>query len=263
MADGPLPSAEELPGLVPRSGSIVWRYSGDARLFAASGYALLLQVAHPTVGAGVSEHSNFKEDPWGRLLRTLDYTYSTVYGGPAVAGEIGRRVFEMHKHIKGVKPDGEPYYALEPEPYAWVHATLAEAIIAGHRHFGLGISDQDAAKFWAEWRPVGRLVGVRLEELPEDWRAFREYFDRMVAERLGDNDAVQDVLATLGRPAPPPIPLLNDPAWRVLRLPMRRLLPLATLGLLPPLLRERFGVRWTRARELEFRALGKDRKSVV
>lgn len=42
---------------------------------AASGYALLLQVAHPTVGAGVAEHSNYAQDPFGRLIRTLDYLF--------------------------------------------------------------------------------------------------------------------------------------------------------------------------------------------
>ena len=38
----------------------------------------------------------------------------------------------MHKRIKGVRPDGERYHALEPRPYAWVHATLAEAIVRAH-----------------------------------------------------------------------------------------------------------------------------------
>ena len=70
-------TVEEAAELVPHPGSAVWRHAGDARLLATAGYALLLQVSHPTVGAGVSEHSDFKADPWGRLLRTLDYTYDT------------------------------------------------------------------------------------------------------------------------------------------------------------------------------------------
>ena len=35
------------------------------------GCALLLEVAHPLVAAGVAEHSNFRRDPFGRLQRTL------------------------------------------------------------------------------------------------------------------------------------------------------------------------------------------------
>ena len=258
-----MPSGAEAARLVPTRDSVVWRYSGDARLLSGAGYALLLQVAHPTVGAGVSEHSDFKADPWGRLFRTLDFSYSLVYGGPELATEIGRRVFELHKHIKGVKPDGERYHALEPEAYAWVHATLAESIITGSRRFAVQIPLEDVERFWADWRELGRLVGVRTEELPEDWTRFRAYFDRMVSERLEKTEAVQDVLATLTRPAKPPLPLLGDRTWRVARLPMARALSLATVGLLPPVLRERFGVRWTGAQELELRALGAAARSLT
>jgi uncharacterized protein (DUF2236 family) len=258
-----LSPSEEAHLLVPGPGSIVWRYAGDARLLAAAGYALLLQVSHPTVGAGVGEHSDFKADPWGRLFRTLDYTYAMVYGGPELASEIGRRVWELHQRIKGVKPDGQPYRALEPEAYAWVHATLAEAIVAGHRHFGVQMRPDDIERFWIDWRRLGRLVGVREQELPEDWAAFGIYFERMVAERLEDNEAVQDVLATVERPAAPPAPLLNGAVWRLARFPLTRLLSLATVGLLPPRLRERFGAQITRAQELELLALGRAARSAT
>ena len=33
------------------------------------GRALLMQVAHPLVAAGVAEHSGYREDPWKRLER--------------------------------------------------------------------------------------------------------------------------------------------------------------------------------------------------
>jgi uncharacterized protein (DUF2236 family) len=115
--------------------------ASDVRLMAGAGYALMLQVSHPVVGAGVSEHSNFRADPWGRLLRTLDFTTSMVYGGPELAWETGRRVRQMHKHIKGELPNGEPYHSLEPEAYAWVHATLADSIIRSHMRF-VGPVDQ-------------------------------------------------------------------------------------------------------------------------
>src|SRR3954469_24863750 len=123
-----LPDPHEVPQLIPRPGGAVWRAAGDIRTLPAAGYALMLQVAHPTVGAGVAEHSNFREEPWGRLLRTLDFVHGSIYGGPQLASHIGRRVRAMHKTIKGVRPDGERYHALEPTAYAWVHATLASAI---------------------------------------------------------------------------------------------------------------------------------------
>src|SRR4051794_18954650 len=113
-----LPSPEEIPLLVPQPGGPVWRAANDIRTMSTAGYALILQVAHPTVGAGVGQHSNFAADPWSRLLRTLDYVNGTIYGGPDLAAEIGRRVRGMHRSIKGVRPDGERYHALEPAAYA-------------------------------------------------------------------------------------------------------------------------------------------------
>lgn len=253
-----LPPREEAPELVPPRGGVTWRIVGDARLFAASGYALLLQVTHPTVGAGVSQHSNFKADPWGRLLRTLDYTSSMVYGGPELAWEVGRRVREMHKQIKGVRPDGERYHALEPGPYAWVHATLAEAIIKAHHRFcSPALSPAEIDTFWAEWRRAGRLVGVRYGDLPESWSELLTYFDRMVAEELEDTEAAQDVLASLFEPSAPPLPWLREGVWRVARWPSARAAGLATLGLLPPLLRERLGIEWSAAKDRRLRALAR------
>ena len=255
QSDSVLPSVEEAATLVPGPESITWRISGDARILATAGYALMLQVAHPTVGAGVAEHSNFRQDPWGRLFRTLDYTTIMVYGGHELAAETGRRVRNMHKHIKGTLPGGDSYYALEPTAYAWVHATLADAIVTGHHHFGLRLNRGQIEAFYAEWRRLGRLVGVRESELPENWAAFRDYFDRMIDEELVSNETVHDVVESLGAPAAPPLPLLGGRAWRVARLPAARIGRLATIGLLPPRLRDRLGLPWSRSQDLQLRAL--------
>src|SRR4051794_20825301 len=112
-----LPTAEEAPALVPQPGSPAWRIAGDARLLAGAGYALLLQVAHPVVGAGVAEHSDYRRDPWNRLWRTLDFVNLSVFGGPEAAADVGRRTRALHTRIKGVRPDGERYHALEPEAF--------------------------------------------------------------------------------------------------------------------------------------------------
>jgi uncharacterized protein (DUF2236 family) len=256
MSTSIMPLASDWRLLSPGPGTITWQRAGDARLLVAAGYALLLQVSHPTVGAGVSEHSQFRRDPWGRLLRTLDYTYTMVYGGPEAAGEMGRRIRHFHKRIFGTGPDGEPYHALEPEAYAWVHATLAEAIVEGHAHFGRPFTDEQRQGFWAEWRSLGRLLGVRERDLPGDWSAFRAYFQEMVDGRLRHTTAVDDVLQALARPAPPEVVGLYAPAWAIARLPLGHLLGLTTVGLLAPVLRRRFGVRWSRQKDLELRALG-------
>ena len=103
---------------------------------------------------------------------------------------------------------------------------------------------------------MGGLLGVREPDLPVDWRGYREYFDRMVAERLEDSDTVREFLRYLRRDVRCPLPLLDGRVWRLAWAPAGELAWAATVGLLPPELRERFGVRWTGARETQFQALG-------
>ena len=213
-------------------------------------------MSHPSVGAGVSQHSNFKQDPWGRLLRTLDYTSSMVYGGPDLAWEVGRRVRAMHSRIEGVRSDGASYHALDPAPWAWVHATLAESIVRGHRLFcSPPLRPAEIDHFWSEWRRMGRLVGVGDGDLPESWPELLRYFDGMVERELVDTEAAQDVIGALRDPAAPPLRWLRDGVWRLVRWPYARAGALATIGLLPPVLRERLGVRWSASKQLRFRAL--------
>jgi uncharacterized protein (DUF2236 family) len=256
VATSVLPPPSETSALVPGRGSVTWRVAGDVRVLGGAGYALLLQVAHPTVGAGVAEHSNFAADPWGRLLRTLDYVNGTIYGGPEMAAEIGRRVRAIHTSITGELPGGGRYHALEPTAYAWVHATLASSIVESHRRLGAPLNRREQEVFWEQWRRLGRLVGVRERDLPETWREFEPYFGRMVADQLRDTPMVAEVLRTLDRPVPPALPGLPPAAWRVLRAPLAQNLRLITIGLLPPLLRERFGLRWRAVDEARFRAVG-------
>jgi uncharacterized protein (DUF2236 family) len=252
----PLPSPPIDPTqLVPQPGSVTWRYASDARLLSTGAYAILLQVAHPTVGAGVSEHSEFRADPWGRLLRTLDYVYAMTYGGAELAGETARQIREMHKRIKGVRPDGERYHALEPGAYAWVHATLVHSIVRGHKLLGKPMSSTEIECLYAEWRRSGELIGVRERDLPEGWTAFRAYFDEMVAERLERTPAVEEVLEALGDPVGPELNFLPQSAWCVARVPAVHQIELVTGGLLGQDLRERLGVPWSRSKERELRVL--------
>jgi uncharacterized protein (DUF2236 family) len=167
-----LPPPEEWPKLAVGPASLTWQRAGDSRMFLASGTALLLQVAYPTVGAGVTQFSNFAADPWGRLFRTLDFTNVLIYGGPRRAAEMGARVRGFHKMIKGELPDGTRYHALEPEAYAWVHMTLAEAIVRAHERFGRPFTRPEVDQFWTEWRASAASSGCAGATCPRPGRSF-------------------------------------------------------------------------------------------
>lgn len=234
--------------------SIVWRRSSDPRLICAAGYALLLQVGHPTIGAGVKQFSDYKADPWSRLVRTADYVYVMIYGGAEQARLQGRQLREMHKRIQGVRPDGQRYHALEPQAFAWVHATLADAVIRANELFVGPLTDDEKHAYYHQFRKLGALHGVRERDLPPDWAGFRAYVEDMVENHLEDNPAVRDLLRG---PAPSVPPGVSERLWSVASVPTTWTLRLTGRGMLPPVLRERFHVPWTAADERWFRIVAR------
>jgi uncharacterized protein (DUF2236 family) len=250
-------SEREAAALVLGPDSVAWRYGSDIRLFLASLSALLLQVAHPTVGSGVRDHSNFLREPWARLYRTVDWANLTIYGGTD-AVEVGRRLREMHRRIRGINPDGSRYHALEPGAYAWVHATLIYSVVTAHRVFATPLSNAEIERYYREWLGIGRLLGLRDGDLPSDWDGLLRYVDDMVATGLEHTTTVDTVLRASARPARPrSMPRWSEPLWRIVRAPMAHVLTLTGIGTLPPGLREKFGLRWTKWQEREFAVIAK------
>lgn len=251
----PRPTERQVRALTLGPDSVTWRYGSDLRLVFASLSALLLQVAHPTVGSGVRDHSNFEAEPWARLFRTIDWVNLTIYGGQD-AVEVGARLREMHRRIRGVNPDGSRYHALEPGAYAWVHATLVYSIVNAQRTFGSGMRPDEVDSLYREWLGIGRLLGLREGDLPEDWAGLLDYVDTTIATELVRHPTVDTVLRASARPARPDVmPRWTQPLWRVIRVPMAHVLTLTGIGSLPPAARERLGLKWTRRQDRELRLI--------
>src|SRR5947208_13294060 len=70
--------------------------------FLGGGTAVLLQVAHPLVAAGVAEHSDFRHDLWRRLARTLRALYLVTFGTRQETSRAGAAVRTVHQHIHGL-----------------------------------------------------------------------------------------------------------------------------------------------------------------
>src|SRR5215472_6462330 len=66
--------------------SVTWRATADLSAPVAGLRALLIQALHPLAMAGVDQHSDWREDPVGRLAATSSYL-STVSFGPKAAAE--------------------------------------------------------------------------------------------------------------------------------------------------------------------------------
>jgi uncharacterized protein (DUF2236 family) len=239
----PASSRPEVAPLGPDS--FLWRVGFPRTSVLLAGRALLLQVAHPTVGAGVRDFSRFRSDPWGRFDRTVTSLLTQLFGGAAAGIEAGR-LRERHRHIAGTGFDGRPYRALEPAAWAWVHLTNADTMLTFHERWGHPLTPDEQERYWADWRQAGLGLGLAPGDLPGDVAGLRARVEDMVASTLGANEALRQVLETLAlEEVPPPRRLFPVPLWNVLRPAGRSLLLDTTVGTLPPALRATLGLTWT------------------
>jgi uncharacterized protein (DUF2236 family) len=254
-------AAEVVDGGFYGPGSEAWRLNREAMLLLGAGpRALLLQVAHPLVAAGVAQHSDFRSDPWARLSGTLRSYLRIVYGtADAARGEI-RRLNELHRGIRGdvVEPvarrrHGRRYSALDPELALWVHATLVDSTIVAYDAWLEPLSRSDRARYYEETLPVGRAFGIPASLLPTDLEAFEAYLDGMLAP--GGPIEVGDVARELADAIlhPPLGPAVAAAGW-----PFTRIATLAdaipsrayawlfwpSIGLLPARVRDGYGLPW-------------------
>ncbi|WP_188785204.1 oxygenase MpaB family protein [Nocardioides phosphati] len=205
-----------LPARPPGPGAASWYAASDLRFFLVAIRTLVLQVAHPMVGAAVGQHSVYKTDPYGRLWRTATSVIRQVFGGYRTAEE-GQRLLAMHREITGVDDQGRRYSARNPAAYVWVHATLFDAWRLFLRDYARGLSPAGEEQLFDEWRRIGLLIGCEDRLLPGSIAEYDEYFAQMLTT-LEDNEVVQDLLHNAPK-APPLVPqwlfdLLNAPLLR-------------------------------------------------
>jgi uncharacterized protein (DUF2236 family) len=227
--------------------SVMWRINREAVLLGAGPAALMLQVAHPLVAEGVAHHSDFRADPFARLRRTLLTTLDMVFGdGPTAEGAI-RRLNAIHADVRGSAGEeaarltgAGSYRALDPELLLWVQVTLIVTSVDAYRRWVGQVTDLEADAFWQEARRVGIRLGIPLRVSPPDWTALRRYWDRMLAldGPVRVTAEARALAPLLVRPALPRVP-----GWMV------DALALPGLALLPPHIRDAYGIEWSPRRE--------------
>lgn len=227
-------------------GSLTWRVNREGVLLLGGGRALILQVAHPLVAAGVAAYSSYREDPWGRLYRTLDITTRIVFGGTETAAEASGQLERMHSRVKGETtesagryPAGTPYEASDPELLMWVHATLVDTSLLVYDRYVRPLSLAERRAYYEEQKTLGEAFGVPREHQPATYAEFNEYFDSMLeSDRIAVTDALRDVVDATLRPE---LPFVARPLTEAVNL--------ATAGLLPERLRAELGLPWGPHRE--------------
>ena len=222
---------------------------------------LLMQAAHPVAFEGFFAHTGALDAPYERLSRTAAVMDEIAWGSRAEAERLTRRVRAMHRRVGGVldRPAGRfaagtPYRADDPALLLWILATLADSALLVYQRYVTSLSRDERDAYWQDYKLIGRLFGLRDEEMPDRVEDLEAYVHGMLAS--GDlhvtDEARELAIEIVMRP---PVPLAARP--------LLELANVITVGLLPGDLRRQYGFSWDPARALAVRGGAEYTKRVV
>lgn len=232
--------------------TVTWHVNREVVLLAGGGCALLMQVAHPLIAAGVAEHSNFQQRPLDRLYRTLDLMLTITFSPARAALEAVREIERRHQRVQGhltepagAFPQGTPYSASDPALMLWVHATLVDTAHRVFEMFVRPLEAQELERYYAESKVIARVLGIPRQMLPPTWADFQRYMQRMLT---GAELAVSAQSRAIAQAILEP----ERPLWLRGVMPPARLL---SIGMLPEVLRNRYDFPWSWWHEQVFRSV--------
>jgi uncharacterized protein (DUF2236 family) len=237
---------------VSRLPSAAERVNGERGVLAGWSRAILLQLAHPLIAAGVAEHSSVRASPAtavSRLHQTVRAMLGLTFGDAARRDRTIEQIREIHRRVNGTLavgvgpfPAGTRYSAEDPDLLVWVHATLLDSTVLAYEGLGGALTAADRDAYCRDSADVAIALGARPDDVPRDWSALGRYVEAMVAsDTLTVGDEARAVASAVlgGRLA-----VLTGPvAWG------NRLL---TTGWLPERIRAQYDLRWTSRDERRF-----------
>lgn len=187
------------PGLAGGPGSLSWEIHGDLASLAVGGTAaILMEVLHPSVMAGVFTQSTYRTEPLRRARNTLGYVLRTTFGSTKAATQVIEGVKRVHARVNGTRNDGVPYRALDPELIAWVHTCIPWAVMNAFDRYRRPLRPEEKDRYLREQAVIGRMGGA--DWVPESVAELTDYVERM-RPRMGMNEQTRsfvDFLAGQG-----------------------------------------------------------------
>ena len=185
--------------------SITWKIHSDPAMLIGGIRALFQQALHPQAMAGVAEHSNFREDAWGRLQRTGDYVSTLTFGTPTQANDLASRVRKVHSYL-GLD---------DPKLLLWVHMAMVDSFLDVAVRSGIELSLQERDQYVAEMVLFAELVGINKSNVPSSVAEMREYFSDISPELSASDDAKRAALFLTLPPLPTAVRFATPaaPAW--------------------------------------------------
>lgn len=195
------------PGLTG-PGSASWKINSDLPSVVIAGLgAIIMEILHPSVMAGVQDLSSYQEQPLRRGRTTFGYVITTTFANTEAATRLINAVKRMHGRVNGQRPDGVPYRALDPELIGWVHTCIPWAILEAYQRFRGPLSLQEQDRYLREQAVIGRMGGAG--PIPESVAELDEYVETMRPKLSVNHQTLQffEFLMTMpfGMPMPGPL----------------------------------------------------------
>jgi uncharacterized protein (DUF2236 family) len=230
--------------------SVIWRVAREAALVLGGGRAVLMQLAHPLVAAGVGAYSSYATNPWARFQATVDLSQALVFGTRSEVHAAARTINRLHVRVRGQLAEdvgpfaaGTAYRAHDPALLLWVLATLIDSALLVYPLVAGPLSEADQERYYQEEREGVILLGLPAQAVPPTLAAFRAYMHEMLAgDQLVVTEEARRVAHAVMHFNVPPI------YWPVL-LPARAVMWQMTVGFLPDRMRAEYGYSWSASQD--------------
>jgi uncharacterized protein (DUF2236 family) len=233
----------------PAPGGITWTIAGERLALLAWPRAILLQLAHPLVAAGVAQHSSFRASPlapFARLHATVGAFRELTFGSDDAAGRVVQRILGIHDRVTGTLPQaagphgaGARYSAHDPALLLWVHATLLDSHVRILEPLLRPFTADERDRYCREAAPYAVVLGAVADDVPRTWTDLQAY---MAAQ-------IESGQVTVGVDARGLAPAVLRPVWPRLAGLLYSPGDLLTVGSLPPPIRDGYGFAWNATRE--------------
>ncbi|HVZ20824.1 MAG TPA: oxygenase MpaB family protein [Vicinamibacterales bacterium] len=231
----------------PISLSVGRRVNAERLVVLGWSRAILLQLAHPLIAAGVFDHSGFRASPMAALSRLhhtvgamIDLTFGDETGRQRALDAIRTIHARVHGTLPqavGPFPGGTRYSAEDPDLVLWVHVTLLDSVPLVYERLVAPLSPAERDAYCREAAPVAISLGARPPDVPQTWDAMRAYLEGMYGSGLlVVSPQARDLAGAL-----------VEPSFASWVRPLARLNQLVTFGLLPGEIRAQYGIPWSPA----------------
>lgn len=227
-------------------GSMIRQVDSEAVVLLGGGRAILLQLAHPFVAAGVDDYSNFEAEILDRLYRTILFKHNLVFMDRATAQRTLRHFHAMHKRIRGRLrhragnfPPDTIYSGSDPHAKLWVHATFIDTCLKVYERFIQPLDQDERRRYYSDTLVLARLMKIPDVILPQTLFEFRQYMDQMLSgEKLAVTETARRLADAVLHPKVGFIPTISA-----------GLLRFVTAGLLDERFRREYGLSWGKKRQ--------------